>query len=55
MVDSQVMQVDQSEARKLYAKPAIIVELKLETRAGTPLIKDPLVDPLGIDPSLPPF
>jgi hypothetical protein len=55
MMDSQVMQVDQSEAKKLYTRPAIIVELKLETRAGTPLIKDPLVDPLGIDPSLPPY
>jgi hypothetical protein len=53
MVNDQDVQVDQSEARKLYTKPAIIAELKLETRAGTPVLKDPLVDPLGIDPNQP--
>ena len=49
-------QNNEIEQAKLYAKPAIIHELKLETRAGTPLgpaIPDPL-DPLGVDPSVNP-
>ena len=33
-----------SQTRKPYAKPAIIHELELETRAGSPL--QPLIDPL---------
>ena len=38
--------------RKPYAKPAIIVELELETRAGSPVgMPDPF-DPLGL--GLPP-
>jgi len=38
----------QSETRKPYAKPEIIHELELETRAGSPLgMPDPL-DPLGL-------
>jgi hypothetical protein len=37
--------------RKDYVKPAIIHELQLETRAGTPTGVDPLVDPLGLDPN----
>ena len=42
----------QPETRKPYAKPEILHELKLETRAGSPLsIPDPL-DPLGL--GLPP-
>ncbi len=40
-----------SAANKPYSQPAIVHELKLETRAGSPLIKDPLIDPLGIDPT----
>ena len=40
--------------RKAYSAPAIVHELKLETRAGSPNIVDPLgIDPLGVDPSQP--
>jgi hypothetical protein len=39
----------QPGTRKPYAKPEIIHELALETRAGTPLVVDPL-DPLGLEP-----
>jgi hypothetical protein len=35
------------EGRKPYTKPAIVHELELEVRAGTPLVIDPL-DPLGL-------
>jgi hypothetical protein len=42
-----------SEAAKLYVKPAIVHELKLETRAGSPLGGGNLIDPLGIDPANP--
>jgi|GEM_PF-3397206 len=36
-----------SETRKAYTRPQIVLELTLETRAGTPLnLFDPL-DPLG--------
>lgn len=38
--------------RKVYNPPAIIHELKLETRAGSPLQPE-LTDPLGIDPAKP--
>jgi hypothetical protein len=43
--------------RKSYTAPAIVHELKLETRAGSPIFggggrPDPL-DPLGIDPTQP--
>ena len=38
-------QTSQAETRKPYTKPKIILELELETRAGTPLVIDPL-DPL---------
>lgn len=41
----------QPPTRKPYVKPEIIHELELETRAGSPLIIDPL-DPLGL--GLPP-
>ena len=42
----------QPKTRKPYAKPEIIHELELETRAGSPLgMPDPL-DPLGL--GLPP-
>lgn len=33
-----------------YVEPAILHELTLEVRAGSPLIIDPLADPLGLDP-----
>ena len=36
---------------KTYTKPAIIHELKLETRAGSPLVPNSGLDPLGIDPN----
>jgi len=40
----------QPETRKPYTRPAIILELALETRAGSPLsIPDPL-DPFGLEP-----
>jgi hypothetical protein len=42
--------VDDVERRD-YVKPAVIHELRLETRAGTPTGVDPLVDPLGLDPN----
>ena len=39
-------------AREDYLKPAIVHELNLETRAGSPLGPS-LIDPLGIDPNSP--
>jgi hypothetical protein len=42
-------QTSQAETRKPYTKPKILHELALETRAGTPLVVDPL-DPLGLEP-----
>jgi len=42
-------QASQPEARKPYARPEIIHELALETRAGSPLgVPDPF-DPFGLD------
>ena len=41
-----------SDERKTYSAPAIIHELKLETRAGSPL-RPQLTDPLGLDPTKP--
>ncbi len=38
--------------RRAYSAPAIVHELKLETRAGSPL-RPGLTDPLGIDPTQP--
>ena len=35
----------QSGPREPYARPDIVLELELETRAGSPLMMDPLVDP----------
>jgi len=35
--------------RKPYVRPEIVLELELETRAGSPLLVDPLVDPFGAD------
>jgi hypothetical protein len=43
-----------SEAVKVYVKPAIVHDLKLETRAGSPLGGSGLlIDPLGVDPAQP--
>ena len=42
----------ESAERKTYSAPAIVHELKLETRAGSPL-RPGLTDPLGIDPTKP--
>ena len=39
----------ESTERKTYSAPAIVHELELETRAGSPLA----TDPLGIDPTKP--
>jgi hypothetical protein len=39
----------QPKTRKPYTQPEILHELALETRAGTPLVVDPL-DPLGLEP-----
>jgi hypothetical protein len=44
---------DPTENRATYTPPAIVHELKLETRAGSPLGLDPIVDPLGVDPGQP--
>ena len=43
----------QAQALKLYVPPKIVHELKLETRAGSPLGGGGLIDPLGIDPTQP--
>jgi hypothetical protein len=40
-----------ADVRSDYVTPAILHELALETRAGSPLGGDPLVDPLGLDPT----
>jgi hypothetical protein len=40
----------ESVTQPIYSKPAIVHELKLETRAGSPL-RPGLTDPLGIDPA----
>ncbi len=42
-----------TEAKQAYQPPAIVHELKLETRAGSPLGGGVLIDPLGIDPASP--
>ncbi len=42
----------ESTERKAYTAPAVVHELKLETRAGSPL-RPGLSDPLGIDPTQP--
>ena len=43
----------QPAAPKVYTKPAIIHDLELETRAGSPLVPNIGIDPLGIDPNKP--
>lgn len=53
MVDNLQLTAPQEPAeRKGYTPPAIVHELKLETRAGSPL-RPGVVDPLGIDPTQP--
>jgi hypothetical protein len=52
MNDDMVLNVAQSEERRAYTAPAIVHELKLETRAGSPL-RPEVTDPLGIDPTQP--
>jgi hypothetical protein len=44
-------QTDQTDNLATYTPPAIMHELTLETRAGSPLGIDPLIDPLGVDPT----
>lgn len=51
MADNLDVHIEAEIIVKQYAKPAIVHELKLETRAGSPLRHDPLLDPLGIDPT----
>jgi hypothetical protein len=48
----QLVATTESGVRQPYTKPAVIHELKLETRAGTPN-RPGLPDPLGIDPTNP--
>jgi len=43
----------ESVTRQPYIKPAIVHELKLETRAGSLPGRGVLPDPLGIDPTKP--
>jgi hypothetical protein len=50
--NSQPITTAESPERKTYSAPAIVHELKLETRAGSPL-RPGLGDPLGIDPTQP--
>jgi len=52
MVEDFTQHAETENTVKTYSKPAIIHELKLETRAGSPLGIDPGVDPLGIDPTI---
>jgi hypothetical protein len=42
-----------TETNHAYQKPAIVHELQLETRAGSPLGGGGLIDPLGLDPNSP--
>lgn len=42
----------ESAEHKAYSAPAIVLELKLETRAGS-FLRPGLTDPLGIDPTKP--
>jgi len=44
--------VTESVTRQPYIKPAIVHELKLETRAGSPN-RPSVIDPLNIDPTNP--
>jgi hypothetical protein len=49
----QPMPTTESAARQPYTKPALVHELKLETRAGSTPALPGLTDPLGIDPTKP--
>ena len=54
MNDNMQQTIPELAERKAYIAPTIVHELKLETRAGSPLGGKPdLTDPLGIDPSKP--
>ncbi len=50
LINQEVNPVD---VAKVYVKPAIVHELNLETRAGSPLGGKKIIDPLGIDPTQP--
>jgi hypothetical protein len=52
MSDNLQLPVPESAECQVYSTPAIVHELKLETRAGSPL-RPGLTDPLGIDPTQP--
>jgi hypothetical protein len=52
MPDTLPSNTAESAEHKAYIAPAIVLELKLETRAGSPL-RPGLSDPLGIDPANP--
>jgi hypothetical protein len=52
MTDNVQPTTIESAERKAYSAPAIVHELNLETRAGSPL-RPELTDPLGIDPTKP--
>ena len=52
MNDNLQLTVPEPAERKAYSTPEIVHELKLETRAGSPLRVEP-TDPLGIDPTKP--
>jgi hypothetical protein len=51
--ETELMATNSSAERKAYRAPAIVHELKLETRAGSPPGGPELTDPLGIDPTKP--
>ena len=53
MTDNIQQTTTESSVRKEYTAPAIVHELKLETRAGSPLRPGGLSDPLGVDPTQP--
>jgi hypothetical protein len=46
----QPVPTSESIMRQPYTKPAVVHNLKLETRAGSPLVPS-LTDPLGVDPA----
>jgi hypothetical protein len=52
MNDNLQWTVPEQAERKAYSTPEIMHELKLETRAGSPL-RPELTDPLGVDPTKP--
>ena len=52
MTDTSQPTTTEPVVRKEYSAPAIVHELKMETRAGSPL-RPGVTDPLGIDPTNP--